>query len=149
MVVGVAKFICPNRIPRSSSSIVKGFARPRTVGSSRPCISLLTACATNLSVRSVHSQPLRILFCGADELSITSLEALCRESRESPSNVASIEVVCRPGKPTGRGLKQIRHRELIIIETSICADALQRLSRTPLRGWDFPSTKSIHLLGGR
>src|SRR5436305_14084856 len=67
---------------------------------------------TNYFIRSIHNQPLRILFCGADELSITSLEALHKELLASPSNVASIDVVCRPGKPSGRGLKQIRHRTL-------------------------------------
>ena len=112
MVVGIAKLIRSDRIPRPPSLIFNGFASPRSPVRSGPCIPRQNANVTNLPVRSVHNQPLRILFCGADELSITSLEALCRESRESPSNVASIEVVCRPGKSTGRGLKQIRHRAL-------------------------------------
>jgi hypothetical protein len=76
------------------------------------CISRKRRNVTSYFIRSIHSQPLRILFCGADELSITSLEALHKELLESPSNVASIDVVCRPGKPSGRGLKQIRHRML-------------------------------------
>ena len=55
------------------------------------------------------NSPLRILFCGADDISITSLRALHREAQDHPQNVKSIDVVCRPGKPSGRGLKQIKH----------------------------------------
>ena len=55
----------------------------------------------------VHD-PLRILFCGSDEFSITSLQALHAEHVRNESRIASIDVVCRPGKPTGRGLKVIR-----------------------------------------
>ncbi|KAG5297489.1 mitochondrial formyl-methionyl-tRNA transformylase [Histoplasma ohiense] len=52
--------------------------------------------------------PLRILFCGSDSFSIASLKALCRERANSPETIASIDVVCRPGKRVGRGLKTIR-----------------------------------------
>src|ERR1700735_3748236 len=93
--------------PVSKASKLKQFSN-FTLGSQ--CISRKRRNVTNYFIRSIHSQPLRILFCGADELSITSLEALHKELLESPSNVASIDVVCRPGKPSGRGLKQIRHR---------------------------------------
>ena len=53
-------------------------------------------------------EPLRILFCGADEFSIASLKALNEEHLSRPDRIASIDVVCRPGKRVGRGLKQIR-----------------------------------------
>jgi len=52
--------------------------------------------------------PLRILFCGSDDFSIASLRAVHREHVRSPDTIASIDVVCRPGKRTGRGLKNIR-----------------------------------------
>ncbi|KAL2828708.1 formyl transferase [Aspergillus cavernicola] len=52
--------------------------------------------------------PLRILFCGSDEFSIASLKALHAEHVKRPEKIASIDVVCRPGKRVGRGLKQIR-----------------------------------------
>ncbi|KAL4900558.1 hypothetical protein BDW74DRAFT_170744 [Aspergillus multicolor] len=52
--------------------------------------------------------PLRILFCGSDYFSIASLEALHNEHKKHPERIASIDVVCRPGKRVGRGLKQIR-----------------------------------------
>lgn len=52
--------------------------------------------------------PLRILFCGSDEFSIASLKALHAYHLKEPSRIASIDVVCRPGKKVGRGLKKIR-----------------------------------------
>ena len=52
--------------------------------------------------------PLRILFCGSDEFSIASLKALHAEQQQRPDRIASIDVVCRPGKRFGRGLKNIR-----------------------------------------
>jgi methionyl-tRNA formyltransferase len=52
--------------------------------------------------------PLRILFCGSDEFSIASLKALHAEQLRAPQSIKSIDVVCRPGKRVGRGLKQVR-----------------------------------------
>ncbi|KAF2142608.1 uncharacterized protein K452DRAFT_196637, partial [Aplosporella prunicola CBS 121167] len=52
--------------------------------------------------------PLRILFCGSDDFSIASLLALHREHQRDPAFIASIDVVHRPSKRTGRGLKTIR-----------------------------------------
>ncbi len=51
---------------------------------------------------------LNILFCGADEFSICSLRALRELQSRRPDTVESIDVVCRPDKPSGRGLKQFR-----------------------------------------
>lgn len=64
-------------------------------------------------LRSFSSQrksydPLRILFCGADEFSIFSLRAVHELQRRRPECVASIDVVCRPDKRVGRGLKKIQ-----------------------------------------
>ncbi|KAH0396597.1 Formyltransferase, partial [Aureobasidium melanogenum] len=57
---------------------------------------------------SPQHDPLRVLFCGADEFSIYSLKALDKIREENPDKVASIDVVCRKDKRVGRGLKQIR-----------------------------------------
>ena len=54
------------------------------------------------------SDPLRILFCGSDEFSIAHLKALHAYHLKQPERISSIDVVCRPGKRVGRGLKQIR-----------------------------------------
>jgi len=64
-----------------------------------------------LPTTSRTSEPLHILFCGSDELSCASLEALHQEHIENPDLIRSINVVLRPGKPTGRGYKSIRDRE--------------------------------------
>lgn len=66
--------------------------------------------------------PLRILFCGSDTFSIASLKALCKERANNPETIASIDVVCRPGKRVGRGLKLIRegaHMSLSLIVYSV------------------------------
>lgn len=52
--------------------------------------------------------PLRILFCGSDHFSATSLNALHREHLRNPSLIESIDVVCRKWKRFGRGLKTIK-----------------------------------------
>ena len=54
------------------------------------------------------SEPLRILFCGSEAFSVASLRALYEEHRRQPGLIASIDVVCRPAKRVGRGLKQFR-----------------------------------------
>lgn len=54
------------------------------------------------------SDPLRILFCGSDQFSIAHLKALHAYHLKQPERISSIDVVCRPGKRVGRGLKQIR-----------------------------------------
>jgi methionyl-tRNA formyltransferase len=53
--------------------------------------------------------PIRVLFCGSDAISISSLARLHVESQNFDRKIQSIDVVCRPSKPTGRGLKKIRH----------------------------------------
>lgn len=57
-----------------------------------------------------HDEPLRILYCGSDNFSCAILQALHEEYQHPSSNIASIDVVCREGKPYGRGLRSIRHR---------------------------------------
>ena len=54
------------------------------------------------------SKPLRILFCGSDAFSSASLRALHNEQKRDSTLIASIDVLCRPGKPSGRSLKKIR-----------------------------------------
>lgn len=58
------------------------------------------------------SDPLHILFCGSDDFSCASLQALHDEHVRNPDLIRSIDVVVRPGKPTGRGWTVIRDREL-------------------------------------
>ena len=51
---------------------------------------------------------LRVLFCGADQFSIHSLRGLHGLQQERAGTIASIDVVCRPDKRVGRGLKQVQ-----------------------------------------
>ena len=51
---------------------------------------------------------LRILFCGADEFSIYSLRAVRELQERRPEKIAAIDVVCRPDKRVGRGLRKIQ-----------------------------------------
>lgn len=69
-----------------------------------------------------NAESLRILFCGSDEFSIASLRALSKASQEVPELVESIDVVHRPAKPTGRGLKTLREGSFmlsVLLDTSI------------------------------
>ncbi|KAH7084786.1 formyl transferase [Paraphoma chrysanthemicola] len=70
----------------------------------------LPASLTHPAVRgySTRAGPLRILFCGADHFSITSLRALTKAHHQVSGLIDSIDVVHRPAKPTGRGLKKLR-----------------------------------------
>ena len=49
-----------------------------------------------------------MLFCGADAFSIYSLRALHKLQQANPEKIESIDVVCRPDKRVGRGLKKIQ-----------------------------------------
>jgi len=54
------------------------------------------------------SLPLRILFCGSDDLSAVCLKALYQEQQRDPEGIKSIDVLIRPAKPYGRSLKKFR-----------------------------------------
>ena len=72
-------------------------------------------------------EPLRILYCGSDEFSAVSLRALHQESTVNPDLISSIDVVCKAGKPAGRGLKHVRHGTHSLVSSQVhCQD--QRLT---------------------
>lgn len=73
---------------------------------------LASDCRRYSSTTAKTADPLRILFCGSDEFSIASLRALSQAKREVPRLIDSIDVVHRPAKPTGRGLKALREGNL-------------------------------------
>ena len=79
------------------------------------------SCASSRRYLSSSPQhdPLRVLFCGADDFSIYSLKALNKIRKENPDKVASIDVVCRKDKRVGRGLKQIREGRQTIYAPSL------------------------------
>ncbi|KAJ5364355.1 uncharacterized protein N7496_010068 [Penicillium cataractarum] len=81
--------------------------------------------------------PLRILFCGSDEFSIASLKALHDYRLKHPEKISSIDVVCRPGKRVGRGLKKIREMP---IKEAAAALSLPVHEIDTFRGWTPPET---------
>ncbi|KAI9753726.1 MAG: hypothetical protein M4579_005017 [Chaenotheca gracillima] len=84
--------------------LVFGISKP-SILRSFPNVRLVRQCGYS---SSAHHDPLRILFCGSDAFSSESLRALYEKHREKPELISSIDVVCRPGKRTGRGLKVVR-----------------------------------------
>lgn len=60
------------------------------------------------STRKDRGDPLRVLFCGSDAFSTTSLRALHEYSQSPESNILSIDVVTKTDKRTGRGLKIVK-----------------------------------------
>ncbi|KAI1187384.1 formyl transferase [Nemania serpens] len=86
------------------------------------------------------SDPLHILFCGSDDFSCASLKALHDEHVGNPDLVRSIDVVVRPGKPTGRGYKVIRDPPLRSLANSL---GLQIHERDTFTGWDMPTKTNL------
>jgi hypothetical protein len=82
--------------------------RPWMFPSSRKWLGLRLS-----STSTKHHEPLRVLFCGADAFSIYSLRALHKLQQAHPEQIASIDVVCRPDKRVGRGLKKIQEGSYI------------------------------------
>jgi methionyl-tRNA formyltransferase len=72
------------------------------------------------------SDPLRILFCGSDDFSIASLRAVHKLQEAEPQLIASIDVVHRPGKLTGRGLKELKEgmETMMLLEGGCQADKM-------------------------
>lgn len=73
-------------------------------------IGTLPRCSRRISSDSAkrQSDPLRILFCGSDEFSCASLQALHDEHKKNTRLVESLEVMVLPPKRTGRGFRTIR-----------------------------------------
>lgn len=63
--------------------------------------------------------PLRILFCGSDAFSIASLRALSEAKKNIPGLIGSIDVVHRPAKRTGRGLKVLKEAPIYHTATQL------------------------------
>ncbi|OJD36128.1 methionyl-trna formyltransferase [Diplodia corticola] len=69
---------------------------------------IVRRCARRSFAAAAPPPKLRLLFCGSDDFSIHALRALHREHVSNPRLIDTLDVVHRPGKRTGRGLKQIR-----------------------------------------
>ncbi|KAL2157679.1 hypothetical protein VTH06DRAFT_5162 [Thermothelomyces fergusii] len=81
------------------------------------------------------SDPLRILFCGSDEFSCASLQALHDEHKINSTLIRSIDVVVRPSKPTGRGYRVMREVPLRSLAQQLDLPIHERDTFT---GWNMP-----------
>ena len=68
---------------------------------------------------SITVEPLRVLFCGSDEFSAASLQALHKEQQRDKALIESIDVVCRPAKRVGRGLQETREGDFSLAPLSL------------------------------
>ncbi|CAK1363349.1 Methionyl-tRNA formyltransferase, mitochondrial [Cercospora beticola] len=112
-----------------------------TARSLRPIKRLRAPSAASVTRRSLTSStklsdPLRVLFCGSDDFSRYSLRALHELKQESPETIGSLEVVCRPDKRTGRGLKQVHEVPIKSVAQSL---GLQLHQIDTFKGWTPPS----------
>lgn len=81
------------------------------------------------------TEPLRILFCGSDEFSCASLRALHKLQAAKPKLIKSIDVLVRPGKPAGRGLRRIATGPLFSLAEEL---GLAVHKRDTFTGWELP-----------
>lgn len=105
---------------------------------SKPSHKLRDQCVSDVRSYSQHSSSvqLRILFCGSDDFSIASLNALHRYSQESGSIVASIDVAAKTDKRVGRGLKIVRPPPIKPFAQSL---GLPIHQFDTFRGWSLPT----------
>ncbi|MCJ1311710.1 Methionyl-tRNA formyltransferase [Agyrium rufum] len=101
--------------------------------SSRAGLSPRTA--QHLSDTATRREPLRILFCGSDLFSISSLRALHEKQLRSPDIIRSIDVVCKPPKPFGRGFKNLREVEIAPVAREL---GLKLHQINTFTGWQLP-----------
>lgn len=91
-------------------------------------------------------EPLRILFCGSDELSATVLRALHAEHTSNPFLIESISVFHRPGKATGRGLKKRTIPVLKTVAEELEIPESHIHERDTFTGWSPPIKPEINLV---
>lgn len=89
-----------------------------------------------------RSDPLRILFCGSDAFSCASLQALydLQQSDKNSKLIKSIDVLVRPGKPAGRGLKRVAAGPLFHLAEEL---GLPIHRRDTFTGWTLPPAGHI------
>ncbi|CZT20375.1 uncharacterized protein RCC_06235 [Ramularia collo-cygni] len=104
------------------------------------CLKFYSPPQTRLYSTRSSFNPLRILFCGADEFSIHSLRRLDTLQKSRPECINSIDVVCRPDKPVGRRGKQIRQ---VPIKNTAQSLGLQLHQIDTFTDWTPPPTDLV------
>ncbi|EPE34485.1 Formyltransferase [Glarea lozoyensis ATCC 20868] len=97
------------------------------------------------STSTPTAKPLRILFCGSDEFSGESLRAVHAEQQRNPNLIASIDVLLRRAKLSGRGLKEKRDVPIKSIAQQL---SLPIHEIDGFKGWELPKPQkeSINLI---
>ena len=95
------------------------------------------------STQSTASEPLRILFCGSDEFSITSLQAVHKYAQKAGSKIASIDVATKTDKRVGRGLTTFRSPP---IKDEALKLNLPLHQFDTFRGWSLPTDRNINMV---
>ncbi|KKA27953.1 hypothetical protein TD95_001194 [Thielaviopsis punctulata] len=128
---------------------------------SRPCIApsftslhrlSYTRLTRSLSLQSRFcsnakaSKPLDILFYGSDQFSCASLRALADEQAANPALVRSINVVVRPGKPFGRGMKRTREVPLKTLAQELLKKKKKKTNAKPPTAYNLIVAVSFGLL---
>lgn len=113
-------------------------ARDAVKVNQRQCLQNQSHVSLRFYSQAHRDNSLRILFCGSDEFSITSLRALHDYSQEKDSNVASISVAAKTDKRVGRGLKLIRPPPIKPVAQSLGLSVHQF---DTFRGWNLPQSK--------
>ncbi|CAK7232705.1 Methionyl-tRNA formyltransferase [Sporothrix bragantina] len=134
---------------RSRLKSVKGLPETSFLASRRP-----TVFATHIHIVRAFSssqaspkEPLRILFCGSDAFSCASLQVLHNAMQsqksqalptEAPGRIASLDVVVRPAKRTGRGRATIIESPVKVLATEL---GLPVHERDTFTGWTPPPSE--------
>ena len=87
------------QVPRANELLLALLSRSR---------KNLSRCSSSTAGREQPDERLRILFCGSEQFSAYSLQALAKYARSAESNIESIDVVTRNDKLVGRGLKHTK-----------------------------------------
>lgn len=125
-------------------SIRRGLSRRRRPGTLSNTLSIYrpinpkgTPSTSTSPAPPKKSEPLRILFCGSDAFSCASLSALhaLQNSRRNHGLIESIDVLVRPKKPAGRGLRRTANSPLFALAESLSLPIHQRDTFT---GWTLP-----------
>ncbi|KAG7289708.1 hypothetical protein NEMBOFW57_006084 [Staphylotrichum longicolle] len=118
---------------RAASSVLR--LGPSAGASVRVVVDEASCGGPGMTTASSKSDPLRILFCGSDQFSCTSLQALHDEQQRNGDLIQSIDVVVRPSKPSGRGLKVLREVPLRSLAEKL---RLPIHIRDTFTGWNMP-----------
>lgn len=103
-----------------------------TVKRISPAHSSVRRCLSSIIERDA---PLRVLFCGSDDFSITCLKALHQYAASDNSNIVSIDVATKTDKRTGRGLKVLKPPPIKPVAQSL---GLRLHQFDTFRGWHLP-----------